>query len=130
MRFSSPIAVIVMTLTLMTAPSAVKAGNQYFANISPWTNYLHRCLGIGWSDGYHAPGGWAVTQPQNNYQQYPSPVHLEHQPLTQKSMTRHYHQTHAVTFSARDGYPRPQQPAPLAQQPRSSPHRQAPMVRH
>ncbi len=41
-------------LAAIAACSTVEAKHRYFANVHPATNYLHRCLGIGWSDGYHA----------------------------------------------------------------------------
>lgn len=64
MRCSSSIMVIVMTVMLLIAPATAQAKHNYVFNSHPTINYFHRCLGIGWSDGYHARGGWNVKQPK------------------------------------------------------------------
>jgi hypothetical protein len=58
MRLSSFLLAMVMTVTLLIACPQAQAKHRYFANLHPLGNYLNRCLGVGWSDGYHAPGGW------------------------------------------------------------------------
>jgi hypothetical protein len=47
-----------VVLAILTSCSDAQAKHNYFANCLPVANYLNRCLGFGWSDGYHAPGGW------------------------------------------------------------------------
>ena len=53
-------AVLIITV-LVVSPDAM-AKHRYFANVHPLANELHRCLGIGWSDGYHAgsPAAWTA----------------------------------------------------------------------
>lgn len=73
MRFFSLIMAIVMTVMLSAVPTTAQAKHDYFANVHPLTNYVHRCLGIGWSDGYHASGGWEPMGEQ--YRCWHTPKH-------------------------------------------------------
>lgn len=59
MRFRFPLIILIFTAALLAAPGWANAKHRYFASFMPLTNYVNRCLGFGWSDGYHAPGGWS-----------------------------------------------------------------------
>jgi hypothetical protein len=63
MRFPYLIMAIVMTGSLLAGNPTALAKHRYFATTGPVTNHLNRCLGIGWSDGYHAYGSRTAWSP-------------------------------------------------------------------
>ncbi|MFO7906089.1 MAG: hypothetical protein ACQESR_04115 [Planctomycetota bacterium] len=70
MRFPLFFAMLVIGIAMLSATPDANAKHHCFANVHPLLNYVHRCLGVGWSDGYHAAGGW--TRPERK--QYGSPA--------------------------------------------------------
>ncbi len=64
------IALAMIAALLIVATPAAQAGHTYFGDTHPVLNHINRCLGIGWSDGYHAYGSrdcWSRNQPQYSY---------------------------------------------------------------
>lgn len=62
MRLRHALIAVIFTTVTLVGTGTTQAKHRYFANFMPLTNYLNRCLGFGWSDGYHAPGGWPVRR--------------------------------------------------------------------
>jgi hypothetical protein len=56
MRFSRLLAALVVTAVSLVTVPASQAVQWHRANPLPLCNYIQRCWGIGWSDGYHAYG--------------------------------------------------------------------------
>jgi hypothetical protein len=63
MRLFVQAAATLVSVALISLPATAEAKHRYFADVSPVVNYFHRCLGIGWSDGYHAVGSPASWSP-------------------------------------------------------------------
>lgn len=72
MRVPYLIMAIVMTGSLLAGNPTALAKHRYFAITGPMTNQLHRCLGIGWSDGYHAYGSRTAWTPRPAAPSHPS----------------------------------------------------------
>ena len=71
MRFPARFAVLVLCVLLLAVAPTAEAGHQYFGNPHPLMNYINRCLGIGWSDGYHAYGSRSSwTGKQHGYRHH------------------------------------------------------------
>lgn len=70
MRFPLFSAILGISIAMLSVPPDADAKHHYVGNGHPLLNYVHRCLGIGWSDGYHAARGW--TEP--GWKQYRSPA--------------------------------------------------------
>ena len=87
MRFPCLIMVIVTTVSLLAGSPAAMAKHRYCGNWFPGSNCVNRCLGIGWSDGYHAYGSrsawnpWPVaTQPWSASSMIPSQTYSHPSP--------------------------------------------------
>ncbi len=76
MRQFGRLALVAMVL-LSTNTATVNAGHWKNREPRRATNYFGRCLGLGWSDGYHAVGSRNSWSPPNakvtRYYPQPSP---------------------------------------------------------
>lgn len=77
MRFVLFFAMLVIGIIMLAATPDATAKHHHFANVHPLVNHVQRCLGIGWSDGYHAVGGWAR---QDCWKPYGSSIHATRHP--------------------------------------------------